>query len=72
VLHLGPLESGCLQLGDTVTCMVDYVRRAKIAPNHTMTHVLNYALRKVLLKGVNDPSGLCEQKGSAVDDEKLR
>ncbi len=72
VLHIGPLESGNFQVGDTVTCMVDYVRRAKIAPNHTMTHVLNYALKRVLLKGEPDASGLCDQKGSAVDDEKLR
>lgn len=74
VLHIGPLESGNFKVGDTVTCMVDYVRRAKVAPNHTMTHVLNYALRRVLLKGAvgADASGLCDQKGSAVDDEKLR
>lgn len=72
VLHIGPLESGALRVGDTATCMVDYERRARIAPNHTMTHVLNYALRRVLLKGVSDGSGLCDQKGSAVDDEKLR
>lgn len=26
---------------------VDYARRDKIMPNHTFTHVLNYALRKV-------------------------
>jgi alanyl-tRNA synthetase len=72
VLHIGPLESGNFKVGDTVTCMVDYVRRAKIAPNHTMTHVLNYALRRVLLKGEQDGSGLCDQKGSAVDEDKLR
>ncbi len=71
-LHIGPLESGAFKVGDTATCMVDYVRRAKIAPNHTMTHVLNYALRRVLLKGVADGSGLCDQKGSAVDQDKLR
>lgn len=28
-------------------CRVDYGRRDKIMPNHTFTHVLNYALRKV-------------------------
>ncbi|GAB5031596.1 alanine-trna ligase [Nannochloropsis oceanica] len=72
VLHIGPLESGALRVGDTATCMVDYVRRANIAPNHTMTHVLNHALRRVLMKGVSDGSGLCDQKGSAVDEEKLR
>ena len=34
-------------------------------PNHTMTHVVNFALREVLGNDVN-------QKGSVVDDEKLR
>jgi alanyl-tRNA synthetase len=28
--------------------MVDYERRARVAPNHTMTHVMNFALKKVL------------------------
>jgi alanyl-tRNA synthetase len=27
---------------------VDYERRRRIAPNHSFTHVLNFALRKVL------------------------
>lgn len=31
---------------------VDYDRRRETAPNHSMTHVLNFALRKVH-KGVN-------------------
>lgn len=59
-------------MGDTVTCMVDYERRSRVAPNHTMTHVLNYALRAVLLGGQNDSSGMCEQKGSSVDADRLR
>jgi hypothetical protein len=49
--------------------------RSRVAPNHTMTHVLNYALRKVLCGGVNSTAvaqGMCDQKGSFVDDEKLR
>ena len=33
--------------GDSVLTRVDYNRRRKTAPNHSITHVLNYALRKV-------------------------
>ena len=36
-------------MGDSVSVHVDYDRRSFVAPNHTMTHVLNYALRSVLL-----------------------
>ena len=49
----------------SVRASVDYDRRRKIAPNHTMTHVLNFALRKVL-------GGNIDQKGSSVTHEKLR
>ncbi|CAM9883503.1 unnamed protein product [Discosporangium mesarthrocarpum] len=53
--------------------MVDYERRLNIAPNHTMTHVLNFALRKVLCGELGSATGgMCDQKGSYVDDEKLR
>jgi alanyl-tRNA synthetase len=48
-----------------VTSNVDYDRRRKIAPNHSLTHVLNFALKKVLGDGVG-------QKGSLCNDEKLR
>ncbi|OQS03623.1 alanyl-tRNA synthetase, mitochondrial precursor [Thraustotheca clavata] len=65
VLHMGPLTKGTLAVGDVVEAQVDYVRRNKIAPNHTMTHVLNYALRKVL-------GGTVDQRGSLVDDARLR
>jgi Ser-tRNA(Ala) deacylase AlaX len=47
------------------TAEVDYTRRANIMPNHTLTHILNFALRQVLGEGI-------DQKGSLVDDEKLR
>ena len=53
---------------------MDYERRALIAPNHTMTHVLNFALRKVLVDDA--PAGGIatdvDQKGSLVDSDKLR
>ncbi|KAI9918256.1 hypothetical protein PsorP6_011987 [Peronosclerospora sorghi] len=65
VVHVGPLVSGSIKVGDAVACHVDYGRRAKVAPNHTMTHVLNFALRKVLGTAV-------EQRGSLVDDARLR
>jgi alanyl-tRNA synthetase len=77
VLHIGHVESGSFKVGDLVTCSVDYVRRAPIASNHTMTHVLNYALREVLIKRPERETGkesamLVDQKGSLVDEFKLR
>ena len=50
VLHMGSLvdETGIVSVGDEVICKVDYVRRKFIAPNHTCTHMLNYALKAVL------------------------
>jgi len=65
VLHIGFLKTGVLRTGDSVTLSVDYQRRRKIAPNHTMTHVMNFGLLKVLGPEVH-------QKGSLVNDEKLR
>ena len=61
-----------MKVGDSLVVSVDYDRRAYIAPNHTMTHVLNYALKTVLL-GDKPPEGVTiDQKGSLVDAEKLR
>mmetsp|Transcript_21570 Transcript_21570/g.29691 ORF Transcript_21570/g.29691 Transcript_21570/m.29691 type:complete len:985 (+) Transcript_21570:57-3011(+) len=80
VVHVGAVEGADadLKVGDQVELHVDYDRRGFVAPNHTMTHVLNFALRQVLLGAkAADASnsmtqGLCEQKGSLVDLEKLR
>ncbi|XP_074591798.1 alanine--tRNA ligase-like isoform X1 [Curcuma longa] len=67
VLHIGSFAEGAktLMVGDKVTCKVDYDRRSLIAPNHTCTHMLNFALREVLGSHV-------DQKGSIVLPEKLR
>jgi len=65
LLHTGVVEEGSFKQGDRVTCRVDYERRRLITPNHSMTHVLNAALREVLGDKV-------DQRGSLCNDEKLR
>ena len=76
-LHIGKVTEGTFTVGDSVICKVDYVRRAPIASNHTMTHVLNYALQEVLVTRPRNESGkvstvTVDQKGSLVDQYKLR
>lgn len=73
VLHTGAVVEGQVTVGDTATCRVDYKRRAPIASNHTMTHVLNYALKEVLVTRNTDTTTTeVDQKGSLVDERKLR
>jgi len=74
VLHLGEVTDGSISVGDNATCSVDYVRRAPIAANHTMTHILNFALRDVLITNAtsDQPNASVDQKGSLVDENKLR
>eukprot|EP00968_Pinguiococcus_pyrenoidosus_P021894 scaffold2952_cov312-Pinguiococcus_pyrenoidosus.AAC.9 len=66
ILHVGVVSGeGELRRGQTVKSEVDYANRRRIAPNHTMTHVLNLALRNELGDNV-------DQKGSLCDSDKLR
>lgn len=65
VLHSGFISYGVLSAGDGVVCAYEELRRDPIRHNHSGTHVLNHALREVLGDDV-------KQKGSLVDDEKLR
>lgn len=64
-LHKGIVEDGSFTNGAHVNCRVDYERRRLVTPNHSMTHVLNAALRQVLGDNV-------DQRGSLCNDEKLR
>ena len=74
VLHLGEVTDGSVTVRDNATCSVDYVRRAPVAANHTMTHILNFALRDVLITNAtsDQPNASVDQKGSLVDENKLR
>ena len=72
VLHIGELKAGSIKLEDTLNVQVDYSRRERIAPNHTCTHSLNYALRQVLADGVNDGKVKIDQRGSLNSPELLR
>jgi alanyl-tRNA synthetase len=63
ILHVCTLptttESGSwksLSITNKVKATVDYTKRRRVAPNHTMTHVLNFALRETIGDDV-------EQKG---------
>lgn len=65
VLHIGRVSKGKISCSNDVICHLNAQRREKIASNHTITHILNFALREVLSETV-------DQRGSLVNDEKLR
>ncbi len=64
-IHLGVLRTGTLKVGDVVRAVVDQKRRHDIARNHSATHLLHAALRKILGAHVL-------QKGSLVESNRLR
>lgn len=65
IAHIGELEHGTLHLGSELIAQVDELRRKKIENNHTATHLLHWALHKVLGEHI-------KQAGSVVDEARLR
>ncbi len=64
-VHTGIIKEGSLAVGDVVSSQVDFASRRRTQSNHTATHLLQAALKKVVNIDI-------AQAGSLVDFERLR
>lgn len=65
ILHIGKVIKGELKKGSMVSVKIDIQRRNCIRKNHSATHILHYALRRVIGQHA-------EQAGSLVTPDRLR
>lgn len=64
-IHFGFIERGTLLVGDLVTAQIDRACRRRTQVNHTATHLLQAALKKIIDDGIS-------QAGSLVSFDRLR
>ncbi len=65
VVHLGEVVEGNVSIGDIAQLKVDHRLRTATRRNHSATHLLHWALRKVIGESAT-------QKGSLVAPDRLR
>ena len=64
-VHFGNIERGILRVGDSVMAQIDQACRRRLQANHTATHLLQAALKKIVDDSIS-------QAGSLVAYDRLR
>ncbi|WP_017655853.1 alanine--tRNA ligase [Fortiea contorta] len=64
-VHFGRIERGTIRVGDIVSAQIDPACRRRLQANHTATHLLQAALKKIVDEGIS-------QAGSLVSFDRLR
>jgi alanyl-tRNA synthetase len=64
-IHFGRIERGSVTVGDRIQAQIDRSSRRRVQANHTATHLLQAALKKIVDEGIS-------QAGSLVAFDRLR